>query len=262
MNSLAHDISAYAPPAGTLAMWWLGQGSFVYKSPGGIVLAVDPYLSNSASELKGRPDLDRLRPLPLRAEELACSVVVVTHDHLDHADPQTLPGLLAANPGAVLLGPPLALAAAQAAGVAPTRMQQWQRGEGYRAGDLELHAVYAEHTADSIGIVVRAGPTGVYQTGDTGPSPRLAGEAGPMRPAGLVCVANGHFGNLDPEAAAALAAELDVAVAIPCHYDLFPAARRDPAEFVEAMAAIGLGARARVMEFCERLVLGAGGEVR
>jgi L-ascorbate 6-phosphate lactonase len=29
-------------PQGSLAVWWLGQASFLIKSPGGVLVALDP----------------------------------------------------------------------------------------------------------------------------------------------------------------------------------------------------------------------------
>ena len=34
------------PPAGAVALRWLGQGGFIFRSPGDVTWAVDPYLTD------------------------------------------------------------------------------------------------------------------------------------------------------------------------------------------------------------------------
>ncbi len=56
----------------------------------GIVVYVDPYLSNSVQELDA-PDLKRLVPVPVRPEDIKdADWVLITHDHIDHCDPRLL----------------------------------------------------------------------------------------------------------------------------------------------------------------------------
>ena len=51
---------------GSLTLWWLGQAGFVIKSPGGKLVVIDPYLSNSAKAIGEQHglNLDRLVPPP------------------------------------------------------------------------------------------------------------------------------------------------------------------------------------------------------
>ncbi len=86
-------LREFAVPAGSLAVWWLGQAGFIFKSPAGRVIAVDPYLSNSC-EAPARAigvDHSRLSPPCIAAAELAgIDRYVLTHSHQDHLDPETL----------------------------------------------------------------------------------------------------------------------------------------------------------------------------
>ena len=54
-------------PAKSMTLWWLGQGGFLVKSPGGRVVVIDPYLSNSCKPFGDKVgfDLDRMVPPPL-----------------------------------------------------------------------------------------------------------------------------------------------------------------------------------------------------
>ena len=83
-----------------LTMWWLGQTGFVIKSPGGKLIVIDPYLSNSAKAI-GEPlglNLDRQVPPPLTPRDLVgVDLYAMTHSHGDHLDPETLAGYRAAG---------------------------------------------------------------------------------------------------------------------------------------------------------------------
>lgn len=70
-----------------------------------LTIFVDPYLSNSVQQLDS-PDLKRLRPIPFAPESVCdADYVLITHDHLDHCDPHTIPQIAKASPHAQFIGP-------------------------------------------------------------------------------------------------------------------------------------------------------------
>src|SRR3546814_2410822 len=82
----------------------LGQSGCRLGFPG-CTIYVDPYLSNSVQELDA-PDLARLTPIPLQPGQVDdADWVLITHDHIDHCDPHTLPALAEASPTASFVGP-------------------------------------------------------------------------------------------------------------------------------------------------------------
>jgi len=62
----------------------------------------------------------------------------------------------------------------------------------------------------------------------------------------LVCI-NGGYGNMGPEDAARLTAEIEPAVVIPMHWGLVAENTTDPDRFVRALTATGSKARPVVM---------------
>src|SRR5271167_2059981 len=96
-----------APSPGSLVVWWLGQSGFLIKSRAGL-LAIDLYLSEHLTkkyEATNRPHV-RMTRAPIRGHELrGVDLVLASHRHSDHLDPGTMPELLAASPGAVLMLP-------------------------------------------------------------------------------------------------------------------------------------------------------------
>ena len=85
-----------APSRGQVALWWLGQSGFGLRGNGANVL-VDPFLADHP---------DRLVSPPFRPEQVGgLDVVAITHDHLDHLDDESLPGLAEASPSATFVLP-------------------------------------------------------------------------------------------------------------------------------------------------------------
>lgn len=107
VSGLLGRLDALTPPAGGLILAFLGQVGFALRGPDG-VLYIDPYLSDYGWPLPdGRIQrLPRAYPPPLAPDQARdASAVLITHDHADHFDPETLAGLLQAAPGAVVYGP-------------------------------------------------------------------------------------------------------------------------------------------------------------
>ncbi|HRE28406.1 MAG TPA: MBL fold metallo-hydrolase, partial [Anaerolineales bacterium] len=97
---LVDRIERLTVPHGQLALWALGQAGFILKG-GQTIVCIDPYLSDSITEIEGPK---RRVPLPFAPGALrAANLVFATHEHLDHADSQTLGPLMAASAGARLI---------------------------------------------------------------------------------------------------------------------------------------------------------------
>lgn len=80
------------PDPGEPALFWLGQAGF-WIDTGSYRLLIDPYLSDSlAKKYRGRKhDHKRMMPPPVAVAELPRpDLVLVTHGHTDHMDPETL----------------------------------------------------------------------------------------------------------------------------------------------------------------------------
>jgi len=72
----------------------------------GMVIYMDPYLSNSVQELDA-PDLQRLVAVPVKPESVTdADWIIKSHDHIDHCDPHTLPAIARASGNCVFIGPP------------------------------------------------------------------------------------------------------------------------------------------------------------
>jgi L-ascorbate 6-phosphate lactonase len=205
---------------------WLGQGGYLFRF-GEKVLCVDPYLSNSVFEAEG---LQRIPPLPVQPQELQADLIITTHDHIDHLDEQTLWHVQPTKIG----GPASCLQHLCKMDIPEERLVHLGRGETLRLGEAVLHGVYAEHTTDSIGVVIEYEGTGIYLVGDSLYSDELL-DAAQFHPSLLICCINGRWGNMNAAEAAKLAEKLHVKTAIPSHYGMFAENTADPEEFRRAL---------------------------
>lgn len=247
MNPYMQEMRDTRVPPGSLAAWWLGQNGFVFKTPSGVLLSVDAYLSDSCADLGREVGLNLTRAVPvfIPPEEFAVDYFLCTHSHCDHADPETIRRL----PPTVCAGPGLACEVFAGCGVPPERIRELYAGGRRDFGDCAVHGTFALPTDDTdlnhIGLVlaVEGGPR-IYITGDTDYSELLA-SAARLKPDAMICCINGGFNNLSWWEAAEVARLVQPRLAIPCHYDMFPDNREDPESFRAA-----LRCKAPSVEYC------------
>jgi L-ascorbate metabolism protein UlaG (beta-lactamase superfamily) len=247
-----------APPV-PVAITWLGHATVLIEI-GGVRLLTDPVLRSRVGPLvRIAPGID-----PQAVGRVDC--VLLSHLHADHTDIRSLRALSRSGPV-----------------LAPYPAREWLTGQGLRdvrelrSGDeigvagLRVRAVPAKHKgrrwpfgpdAAPIGYVIRA-PTSVYFAGDTDLLPEMAELRGLVTAALLPVWGWGARlgpGHLDPERAAAAAALIAPAVAIPIHWGTFalvrPATR--PAERDRPAREFGTLAR-RYAPSVEVRVLAPGG---
>ncbi|WP_306256726.1 MBL fold metallo-hydrolase [Pararhizobium sp. IMCC21322] len=88
------------PSPGSAGLVWLGQAGFWIET-GQHRILVDPYLSDSlAQKYKGEPnEHQRMMPPPCRIEDVPRpDIILITHAHTDHMDPDTLAPLCTRYP--------------------------------------------------------------------------------------------------------------------------------------------------------------------
>jgi L-ascorbate 6-phosphate lactonase len=248
-------LQRHRVPAGALTLWWLGQAGFILKSPAGVLVAVDPYLSNSCKAIGDQAgfNMDRLVPAPLAPAGLAgIDLYAITHSHGDHLDPETLAGYRAAGGSGRFLAPGETVKKLLALGVPADRITMTWPNHVYQVGDVELRATFAVPLGGDdlthVGYLLRiTGGPSVYVTGDTAYHDVMAAAVAPHKPDILAPVINGAFRNMCPAEAARLARQLDVKIVIPCHWDLFPDNSLPPQLLHTNLKLEGLGDRYRLL---------------
>lgn len=196
---------------------WLGQAGLLFNLDG-IRVMVDPYLSERITKLKP----NKLRRIPINETFLKIQpdILILTHDHLDHTDPDTLSQILATDKSICVL----------ASGNAWKRVRQFGCNHNYVLFDegtewtecgILFKAIHAQHSDESaVGVsIMHAGKTW-YITGDTLYHKRVIQEA-PQNADGVFLPINGTGNNLNMADAERLVQEIAAKVAIPIHVGLF-----------------------------------------
>jgi L-ascorbate 6-phosphate lactonase len=224
---------------------WLGQGGFEL-SDGEASILLDPYLSKLVQKVEG---LKRMVPPPIRPEHAHPGLYLITHDHIDHLDSDTISVMN--KDGVRFAAPPSCLGKLAELGVPEEAMVRLDRGGRMEFGRFAIEAVYAKHTEDSIGFVMACEGVRAYFSGDS----ELDDEVG--RGVGcdvlFTCI-NGRWGNMGTAGALALAERVDARLSIPNHYGMFAENTADPEPFLAGLKKAGR--RGYRMEHGRRFELG------
>lgn len=243
MTDIAEQIQTLDVPPRSIAIWFLGQNGWIVKSPGGVLIAIDPYLSDAISGR--RPELDTARkvPLPLPPDRLKVDLFLCTHSHADHADPETIAGAHRAGTRR-FAGAAEAVGVFERAGIGEDQRQViWPNGV-LNAGDITITGTFALPTdptdLNHMGFVISVenGPR-FYVTGDSAPSPLLRAAKAHEPHIMAVCI-NGGYGNLSHWHAAEFVRDINPDIAFPCHFDMFADNSCPPHLFRASLAILGI----------------------
>ncbi len=232
MNEFA--IRILSASQGKTHLFSAGQAGFILKSKSGQTLAWDLYLSECGERLEGNDGFKRLLPKLLYPEEVCFDVVVASHFHFDHFDPDAMLAL-------VSNGHTKLLAATDCADlVRQLRMESCdvsfvKPGDLVRAGDFSIRFVNCDHgtlAPDAVGAVITVDGKRIFFAGDT--CLRLD-RAGEILSEGkidvMIAAINGAYGNLNEHDCAILSKEIKPGLTIPCHYGMFASHGGNPGLF-------------------------------
>lgn len=196
---------------------WLGQAGLLFETEGKTVL-VDPYLSDSVEKIN--PNNWRRVPVEEKFLKIKPDMIVLTHDHLDHTDPDTLEHYLGENTEVCVLASGNAWQTVRKFGGVKNNYVRFNRGTEWTEGKLHFRAVGAEHSDDcAVGVLIRAEGKTYYVTGDTLYRPDILDEVGEGVDYVFLPV-NGMGNNMNFADGARFCERLG-AVAIPLHCGLF-----------------------------------------
>lgn len=204
---------------------YLGQAGLLFESEDACIL-IDPYLSNSVAKIN--PQNDRRVPVDARFFSKKPTVMVFTHHHLDHYDPETVAHFLTEQTAVTVLAPQSVWQEVRKIG-GNNNYVLFNRGTSWTEGPLRFTAVAAEHSdPDAIGVVLDNGERTYYVTGDTLYNEGIFSTLPPKIDV-LFLPINGVGNNLNATDAARFCQRVKPSVAVPLHFGLFDSI--DPESF-------------------------------
>jgi len=234
MARLSEEISSCKVPPASVRVWWLGGAGFVFKSHANEVVFIDPCLSDAVERLHG---FKRMMPSPIMAEDVACDLVINTHEHTDHLDPDALPVIARNNPSCTFAGSAGCVEPYGRLGIRPERIVHMEANRSFTVDGVTIHTASADHgdyAPSALVVVIELDGLRILHSGDTSLRADTFKPLYELEPDILLPCINGNFGNMNHIDAAMMAKQVQPQMVIPCHFWMFVEHGGDPAGFLYA----------------------------
>lgn len=196
---------------------WLGQGGLLFEK-NGFKIMIDPYLSDSVKEIN--PKNFRRVPVLDSLFEIKPDVMIFTHSHLDHYDPETVEKFITAETDMTILAPQSVWGKVREIG-GNNNYVLFNRNTVWTENGISFTAVKAAHSDDwAIGVIIDDGNRKYYITGDTLYNKEIFGDI-PDDIYALFLPVNGVGNNMNFADANRFCEKINPAIAVPIHCGLF-----------------------------------------
>lgn len=220
-------------PEGKVAVFWLGQAGYCFKTSSGQKIILDPYLSDCCERCFG---FKRQMAHILEPKDIVFDQLLVTHAHYDHFDPDSVPSLME-NGHTQLLGAKDIIPECDKLGL-KKNITTLSVEDCETRGDLKVTAVKCDHgklAPDALGFILEFGKIKIYVMGDTAYRPDYLKDPRLYGADLLILPINGAFGNLNEKQAAKVASKLKAKLTTPCHFWCFAQHGGNPNIFIQEM---------------------------
>lgn len=201
---------------------WITQAGLVFETEK-ITVMVDPYLSNSVGELN--PKKNRRIPVDESIFDIRPDVIIVTHEHLDHLDPETLKVFLGREDKPITVLAPYNAYKKLLEFGGPHNYVLLAPHSVWSEGGVTFYAVSAEHSDRcAAGYIIDDGSKTYYVSGDTLYNYDVIDDVIELCEDGVdyaFLPINGVGNNMNARDAADFAYEIGAKCAVPLHYGLF-----------------------------------------
>ncbi|QWD70700.1 glycosyltransferase [Polynucleobacter sp. UB-Siik-W21] len=217
----------------------LGQSGFRIEL-NDLTLYVDPYLSNSVYEQDSN-EFVRMKGIARTPDEVVdADYVLITHEHLDHCDPNTVLGIAKASPEAIFWGPRKVLMQLTSWGIDADRLMCPEEHWKVLDGDLKICAIPSAHPEierdddnklTGLGYIIDCCSKLIYIAGDTlvheeiidvlRLQPKIDVAFLPVNEDNYYRRKKGIVGNMSVREAFQFASDLGIRAVVPVHWDMF-----------------------------------------
>lgn len=197
---------------------WLGQAGLLLETKNKTIL-VDPYLSDNVKNFD--PKNYRRVPVEERFLHIRPDVIVITHNHLDHLDKETLKYYLTEDAHCLVLVPNGGWQEVRKFG-GGSNYVLFNNGTVWTEGDICFTAVKAEHSDPfAIGVIISAEGKNYYITGDTLYNEQVFDSLPDIELEAVFLPVNGVGNNMNMHDAALFAYRVGAKHAVPFHVGMF-----------------------------------------
>ena len=197
---------------------WLGQAGLMFETENKIIL-VDPYLSDNVKNFE--PKNYRRVPVDERFLKINPDVIIITHNHLDHLDKETLKYYLTENVSCLVLAPNGSWQELRKFG-GNSNYVLFNNGTTWTEGNVTFTAVKAEHSDPyAIGVIISAEGKNYYVTGDTLYNEQVFESLPNIEIKAVFLPVNGVGNNMNMKDAQAFAKRVNAKHTVPIHYGMF-----------------------------------------
>lgn len=237
MSDFMQKVYSVKVSDGEVAVFWLGQAGFLFKTASGKLIAIDVYLSDCCNRYFG---FKRLMPRLVEPGELAVDILIASHAHYDHFDVDSMPTLLS-NPNAVLLTALDGKAECERLNLPDNQIRYMKKGDVYKEEDFRVEALDCDHgelAPEALGLLFTFGKKRVYFAGDTAFRADIFKDEKLKNVDLMIAPINGAFGNMNEEECAEAAKIICPKCVVPCHFWNFAEHGGNPGRFQSCMKEI------------------------
>lgn len=183
-------------------------------------IMVDPYLSDSVAKIQ--PQNHRRQPIDTRFLQIKPDIIVITHNHADHLDKETLAHYLSEESEVTVLASRSAWQEVRKFGGLKNNYVMFNDGTTWTEGGVTFRAVRAEHSDEyAIGAMIAIDGKNYYVTGDTLYSERVFESLPNVALEAVFLPINGKGNNMNAVDAARFAERVKAKYAVPVHVGMF-----------------------------------------
>lgn len=251
------DRAAIEP--GQVALWYVGGAGYIVRSPEATIY-IDPFIGPS-DERWVRLIAPPFDPMTVGR----CDLILSTHEHRDHCDPEALRPMLAST-SAPLAGPGSSIDLARGLGWPDDRLRALGWGDTLTVKDVRITAVRANDPMASgcNGYVLECGGLTIVNMGDTLWYDEIGQELRRWR-VDVICLsvaenpvdATYYMSEVD---AARIARDVGARVLMPHHFDLWAWVALDPRRIASVAPWYAPSTQVVPARFGERLTIARAGE--
>ena len=196
---------------------WIGQAGLLLEKDG-FKIMVDPYLSDSVAKINPK----NYRRVAVKEDlfDIKPDVMVFTHNHLDHYDPETVTRFITDKTEMTVFAPSSVWGEVRKIGGANNYVQ-FNCHTTFTVNGIRFTAVKAEHSDDfAIGVIIDDGDKKYYITGDTLYNEEIFKDI-PNDIFAVFLPVNGVGNNMNMVDAKAFCERINPEYAVPLHCQLF-----------------------------------------